>query len=413
MVAVEARGRLKTVARYFDIPPSSLSDHLYGRTLERKRGPPTVLKKEEESALTAYMSKMQDYGHPLTMQQLHLKVATITQERVTPFRKGIPRKSWVRWFKVRHPDLTLRSSQGLEFVRVRGLCPENVASFYANLQDLYSKHRYPMHNIWNCDESGTQAGKNGGGLVWARRGSQTVHSLMPNKREWITVLSCINASGDSIPGFYIFRGKRMMENYIQHCKNGASMAMQPEGWMTASLFSQWISHFIKSLESRDGVSPTNRHLLIVDGHNSHVTLEVVHKAMQVGLDLVTLPSHTSHRLQPLDVSVFGPFKKAFKRYRDTWTLQNIGRGASKAMLAQWVLAALRKALTETNIKSGFRATGIWPFDREAVNQYMQPFVQFVQADPAHIDDKHSEDDEERNNCREGGEQGNNDDIHAR
>jgi imidazoleglycerol phosphate dehydratase HisB len=97
------------------------------------------------------------------------------------------------------------------------------------------------------------------------------------------------------------------------------MAMQPERWITAFLFSQWISHFIKSLESRGGVSPTNRHLLIVDGHNSHVTLEVVHKAMGVGLDLLTLPSHTSHRLQPLDVSVFGPFKRAFKRFRDTWT----------------------------------------------------------------------------------------------
>jgi hypothetical protein len=119
----------------------------------------------------------------------------------------------------------------------------------------------------------------------------------------------------------------MMENYIEYCKDGASMAMQPEGRMTAVLFSKWISHFINALQSRGGVSPTNRHLLIVDGHNSHVTLEVVHKAMQVGLDLLTLPSHTNHRLQPLDVSVFEPFKRAFKCYRDAWTLQNIGRGA--------------------------------------------------------------------------------------
>jgi hypothetical protein len=189
---------------YFDTPPSSLADQLYGRTLGRKRGPPTVLKKEEESALTTYMDKMQDYGHPLTMQQLRLKVATITQERVTPFTEGIPRKSWVRWFKKRHPDLTLRSSQGLEFARARGLCPENVASFYANLQNLYMTHRYTAENIWNCDESGAQAGRNGGGLIWARKGSQTVYSLMPNEREWIIVLSCINTSGDSIPGFYIF-----------------------------------------------------------------------------------------------------------------------------------------------------------------------------------------------------------------
>jgi hypothetical protein len=74
----------------------------------------------------------------------------------------------------------LRSSQGLEFARARALCPANVASFYKNLQELYHTYRYPAKNIWNYDESGAQASRHGGGLVWARRGSQTVYSLMPN-----------------------------------------------------------------------------------------------------------------------------------------------------------------------------------------------------------------------------------------
>jgi hypothetical protein len=228
--------------------------------------------------------------------------------------------------------------------------------------------------------------------VWALRGSRTVHSLIHNEREWVTVLSCINASGQSIPGFYIFRGKRVMMNYIQNCENGATMAMQPEGWMTAILFSHWISHFIQSLQQRGGISLTNRHLLIVDGHNSHVTIEVVHKAMQVGLDLLTLPSHTSHRLQPLDVSVFGPFKRAFKRHRDAWTLQNAGRGASKMVLAHWVSAALQQALTKNNIQAGFRSTGIWPLNSEAVNEYMVPSQQFLLVE--NNDDIDTEEEEE-------------------
>lgn len=44
-------------------------------------------------------------------------------------------------------------------------------------------------------------------------------------------------------------------------------------------------YFIKALESRGGVSPTDRHLLIVDGYNFYIKLEVVYKAMEVGLDL--------------------------------------------------------------------------------------------------------------------------------
>lgn len=66
---------------------------------------------------------------------------------------------------------------------------------------------------------------------------------------------------------------------------------------------------MRALERRRGISPTNRHLLIVDSHNFHITLKVVEKAMKVGLDLLTLPSHTNNHLQPLDVSVFGPFQK--------------------------------------------------------------------------------------------------------
>jgi hypothetical protein len=68
---------------------------------------------------------------------------------------------------------------------------------------------------------------------------------------------------------------------------------------------------------------TNRHLVILDGHNSHVTLVAV--AMQSGLDIVFLPFHTSHTLKPLDVSCFKPFKIAFKQIRDSWILLNKGK----------------------------------------------------------------------------------------
>jgi hypothetical protein len=99
------------------------------------------------------------------------------------------------------------------------------------------------------------------------------------------------------------------------------MAMQPRAWMTSYLFSAWISYFLKFVSRVGGISPEpeHRHLLILDGHNNHVTLEVAVKAKKVGLDLVTLPSHTSHALQPLDVAAFKPFKQRFREYRDFWT----------------------------------------------------------------------------------------------
>ena len=74
------------------------------------------------------------------------------------------------------------------------------------------------------------------------------------------------------------------------------MAMQLEAWMILFLFNKGISHLICALEKRGGISNENRHLLIVDGHNFHVIMEVVVQAMKVGLDVFIIPSHTSHRL---------------------------------------------------------------------------------------------------------------------
>ena len=131
------------------------------------------------------------------------------------------------------------------------------------------------------------------------------------------------------------------------------------------------------LERKGGTSHERRHLLILDGHNSHVTLEVVQKCRELGLDLLTLPSHTSRRLQPLDVGVFAPFKCSFKRYRDAWSVSNKGKGALKQTLAMWMSKALERALTTRNITVGFRTTGIYPLNSEAMNAHMGPTKQFA------------------------------------
>jgi hypothetical protein len=88
--------------------------------------------------------------------------------------------------------------------------------------------------------------------------------------------------------------------------------------------------------------------------------------------LLILPFHTSHALQPLDVAVFKPFKQHFHEYRDFWTSRNLDQPATKTTLVQWVSLALQKALSSSNIRSGFNATGIHPLNRLAIQAHMQP-----------------------------------------
>jgi hypothetical protein len=110
------------------------------------------------------------------------------------------------------PELSVRVAQGLEAKWARSLCTKNVSSFYENLSSLYTKYEVPPSRIWNCDKSGVQAGRNGGAYVLAKIRSRNVHQVIPDEREWLTVLTCINVAGESIPNFYIFRGKRFRRN---------------------------------------------------------------------------------------------------------------------------------------------------------------------------------------------------------
>lgn len=55
------------------------------------------------------------------------------------------------------------------------------------------------------------------------------------------------------------------------------------------------------------MSHMNRHPFVMDGHNLHNTMDIMLQVHHMGLYLVTLPSHTSHALQLLDVASFKPF----------------------------------------------------------------------------------------------------------
>ena len=163
MAAVDGGMNMHKAAQLYHIPYSSFREWCYSVRTSRKRGPPTVLTPSEEKQLVDYCIRMCEMGQGLTPSALKLKVYDITKSRATPFRDGIPGPGWMRWWKHRHSELTLQVSQALETARARGLCAENIHSFYENLQSLMTLHEYGADRIWNCDESGAQAGRNGGG----------------------------------------------------------------------------------------------------------------------------------------------------------------------------------------------------------------------------------------------------------
>lgn len=110
-------------------------------------------------------------------------------------------------------------------------------------------------------------------------------------------------------------------------------------------------------------SPDCPVLLILDNLKAYISLKAIEKAKSNGIVLLTLPPHTSHRLQPLGVTVYGPFKTLYSRALDGWMRSNPGKTVSIYQIAELVNEAFLSAATPRNITSGFKSTGIFPYNR--------------------------------------------------
>ena len=101
-------------------------------------------------------------------------------------------------------------------------------------------------------------------------------------------------------------------------------------------------------------------LLLLDNHESHLPIEVLECAKENGVIMLSFPPHCSHRMQPLDVSVFGPFKKYYNSALRSWLTDHPGQSVQIYNVPSIATAAFPKAMTPENIISGFRETGIFP-----------------------------------------------------
>ena len=97
-----------------------------------------MLNLEEEQLIVDYLLSMCDLGYGLSPTALRLKVSEITKDSWTLFKHGIPGKGWMKWWRRRHLELTIRVAEALDAARVRGLTSENAKTFYDNLEVLYN-----------------------------------------------------------------------------------------------------------------------------------------------------------------------------------------------------------------------------------------------------------------------------------
>ncbi|KAJ4432782.1 hypothetical protein ANN_21421 [Periplaneta americana] len=288
-------GYLKA-SKYFEAPKRTLErfvkdnrspEELVDIPLGRK----PVLPSELEEQLVQYCSDMEERFYGLRTQDI---------------RRMAFQKKWVRAFLKRHPVLSMRTPQGISAARVKAFTPENVAKFFDNYEPLLTKVNRNPHRVYNVDETGITTVQHKHRKVIGMKGKKQVASLTSSERgNLITIVTCMNAAGTYVPPLVIFPRKNMKEELMDGAPAGSISACHPSGWIQADIFTKWFDHFIQFVKP----SADDPALLILDGHFSHTkNIDVVDKARENHVDVICLPPHSTHKMQPLDVGFMGPLK---------------------------------------------------------------------------------------------------------
>lgn len=161
----------------------------------------------------------------------------------------------------------------------------------------------------------------------------------------------------------------MKSHFLNGAPAGATGVANKTGYMNGDLFAQ---SYLPFIAKQTRCSKENKVLLILDNHSSHISLESIEFCRSVGIVVLTLPPHTSHRMQPLDRTVYGPLKAYYNASLDSWQRNHPGREVTIYDVASLSSNPFTLAMSKSNITSGFKSTGISPFNPDVFTE--QDFV---------------------------------------
>jgi hypothetical protein len=219
------------------------------------------------------------------------------------------------------------------------------------------------------DEKGFAMGVGDNGKVLIPVKEVEAFSAEPGNRDWVSVIESISAEGYSLPSFVIFQGQRIGTTWILKELNPLTKVQVSEnGWTNREIACNWLEHFHYHTERR---RISLYRLLILDGHDSHVSLSFIQKCEEYNIIPLRLPPHSTHLLQPLDLGIFSPLAKAYKKRisdHSVYGAENI----SKREFLFFFQQARQEAITIRNIESAWRKAGLHPFDPLPILSLLRP-----------------------------------------
>ena len=372
LLAIESGMGVNAASREFGIPKPSIRRHRLGLNKfasggNKIRGGPCALPKEVEDELVEHIKQLDELCFGITISDLRkLAFQLASAHEIHRFNedKQSASKTWYYNFMKRHPDLSLRSPEATSLGRMKGFNREAVGDFFDKYYRLIEEHKLTADKIYNMDETGHSTVQVPSKVISVKGKKQVGAATSAERGTNTTGVYCHSAAGHFIPPMLIFKRKRMADSLKEDAPNGTVFACTNNGWIDSDAFLQWLNHFIKSVKA----SPDNKHLLLLDGHSSHTkNLKAIKLARDNGILMLSFPAHTTHRLQPLDVTFFKSLKNWYNIEIENH-LRTTGKAVGVHLISRFVGKSLLKAATMEAAVNGFKKTGLWPPNRHVFHE---------------------------------------------
>ena len=146
--------------------------------------------------------------------------------------------------------------------------------------------------------------------------------------------------------------------------------MSENGWTNDFLCEQWFRDiFIPQTKNHNIECGTLNApiLLIYDSHGSHLTDKMLCLTQENNIELFQLPAHTTHCMQPLDVSVFGPLQWCWMERCDD-ILESTRQEIHTVDFIKEYMEVHQLALTEDTIKMAWQKCRICPINHNVFTE---------------------------------------------
>ncbi|TVY62737.1 hypothetical protein LSUE1_G009366 [Lachnellula suecica] len=353
------------ISKRSEVPLTTLYHRHHGRrSREKKAQSQQYLTPPEEKALEKYSKLMADLGNPVRIKYLPFLAFCIARQRPTTKKAAKPpNKNWAQAFQKRHPALKSRRMRAMAWERHENNIYDKIIHWFEVIGKLLEDPAILPENVYNMDETGVMLSMLGSIQVLIDKDDPRDYRGAVIKRTSITAIECISGNGRFLPPMIIWPAATHRSNWTLFPTPGWHYAISNSGYTDSKISLEWLKRVFDP--QTKGQANQKPRVLISDGLSSHETLEVLEFCFENNIILCRLPSHTSHKLQPCDVSVFTRLKD---EYRDE--AEKLFQGGANTVGKQHFTSlyshAREKAFTKRNILAGWAACGLFPFNPDRV-----------------------------------------------